>query len=88
MWTLNKQGAGFAGQLPVAVQNKFDAFQNAIHNLGLHPKDAAQWIGDSNFKKLGNSQQYQIRLSQAHRVTFLVDDVTHTVTILQVGGHT
>ncbi|OPA97488.1 hypothetical protein [Pseudomonas sp. Xaverov 259] len=88
MWHLNKVTASFTAHLPRAAQNNFDTFQNAIHNLGIHPRDAAQMLGSADYKRLGTSDQYQIRLSGSERATFLVDTATRTVTILQVGGHT
>jgi mRNA-degrading endonuclease RelE of RelBE toxin-antitoxin system len=85
-WRLDKTGAKFR-ELTKVEQAKFDIFQNAIANRGLSPKDAAAEVGDSNYKRL-QGNQYQIRLSQSNRVTFLVDDQNHVVKILQVGGHT
>ncbi|RCJ38861.1 hypothetical protein A6769_07425 [Nostoc punctiforme NIES-2108] len=85
-WALDKKGAKF-NPLNKAEQSKFDKFQNAIANKGLSAKDAADEIGDSNYKKL-QGNQYQIRLSKNNRVTFLVEDDTHTVKLKIVGGHT
>ncbi|MEH1840034.1 MAG: mannan-binding lectin [Nostoc sp.] len=85
-WDLDKKGAVF-NHLNDAEQRKFDTFQNAINNRGLSAKDAAHEIGDSDYKKL-QGNQYQIRLSRNNRVTFLVEDDTHIVKILIVGGHT
>lgn len=86
-WRLNKRNARFIKSLTPSEQAKFDAFQNAIHNRGLHPKDAAKEAGDSDYKNL-IGDQYQIRLSQGSRVTFRVSTTNNTVSILQVGGHT
>ncbi|MEH2210679.1 mannan-binding lectin [Nostoc sp.] len=85
-WDLDKKGAIF-NDLNKAEQDKFDRFQNAIKNRGLSARDAALEIGDSNYKKL-QGNQYQIRLSQSNRVTFLVENDTHIVKIKIVGGHT
>jgi hypothetical protein len=87
-WTLDKSRARF-GQLTPAEQAKFDIFQNAIANEGMSPKNAAERMGDAHYKLLkGTRDQYQIRLSQQNRATFIVDNAHHKVTILQVGGHT
>ena len=87
-WKLDKSKAKFAQLTPVE-QTKFDTFQNAIAKEGMSPKDAAAKIGDADFKVLNQKTgQYQIRLSKANRVTFLIDNTNHTVKILQVGGHT
>ena len=46
-------------------------------------KDVAAKIGDADFKIINNKTgQYQIRLSQKNRVTFLINQNTHTVRIL------
>jgi hypothetical protein len=87
-WTLDKSKAKF-GQLTQAEQAQFDIFQNAIANQRMSPKDAAAKMGDADFKVLNKATgQYQIRLSQKNRATFIVDNANHKVTILQVGGHT
>ncbi len=73
-------------KINVAELYKYRDFKTAIEHRGLHPKDAAaSW--DSNYKKL-QGNQYQIRLSQNNRVTFIVDNQSKVVYILQVGGHT
>lgn len=87
-WGLDKAGATFRHLQP-AEQARFDTFQNAIANEGLHPRDAADRTGDTNYKRLrGTRDQYEIRLSQHTRATFRVLDDSHTVKILEVGGHT
>ncbi|MBW4430331.1 MAG: hypothetical protein KME28_00790 [Pelatocladus maniniholoensis HA4357-MV3] len=87
-WKLDKKKAKF-GQLTYLEQAKFDKFQNAIHHGGMSPRDAAAKIGDADYKVLNKKTgQCQIRLSQKNRVTFIVDHDSHTVRILQVGGHT
>jgi mRNA-degrading endonuclease RelE of RelBE toxin-antitoxin system len=86
-WKLDKKKAKF-GKLTKVEQAKFDQFKGAIKE-GMSPRDAAAKIGDADFKVLNKKiNQYQIRLSHKNRVTFLVDHDSHTVTILQVGGHT
>ncbi|WP_459246671.1 hypothetical protein [Streptomyces youssoufiensis] len=85
-WTLDKKGAKFK-DLTKSEEAAFDAFQNAIHNEGKHPREAAKEARDANYKKL-QGDQYQIRLSGGSRATFLVQEATMTVKVLQVGGHT
>jgi mRNA-degrading endonuclease RelE of RelBE toxin-antitoxin system len=85
-WKLDKTGATFK-QLTPAEQAKFDIFQNAIANRGFSPSEAAGEAGNTDYKRL-QGNQYQIRLSQGNRATFTVDNNTHVVKILQVGGHT
>jgi len=68
-------------------QQKFDIFQNAIHNDGLPPWEAASLLGDANYKILGDKVKiYQIRLSGGQRVHFEIEG--NIVIIRQVGGHT
>jgi mRNA-degrading endonuclease RelE of RelBE toxin-antitoxin system len=86
-WTIDKSKADYK-VLTNAEQNKFDAFQNAIQNNQMSPKDAAESTGPGADYKCLQGDQYQIRLSQGNRATFTVDNDARTVTILQVGGHT
>jgi RHS repeat-associated protein len=87
-WNYSKANAIFKKSgLSNAEQANFDTFQNALHNLGVHPKIAASFIGGSDYKQLdADSNLFQIRLSQSERVTFTVSD--KLVEIRQVGGHT
>ncbi len=76
-------------QLTNSEQNKYDTFQNEIVQNGVHPREAAAKAGDTNYRKLaGTENQFEIRLSQGARATFLVDDATQVVTMMQLGGHT
>jgi hypothetical protein len=64
-WTIDKSKATFS-TVTKSEQEKWDTFQNAIQNQGMHPKEAAELIGDSKYTKLkGTDNQYEIRLSQA-----------------------
>ncbi|VVQ19621.1 hypothetical protein PS914_06340 [Pseudomonas fluorescens] len=86
-WNYSKKGAKFS-QLTTAEQNKFDEFQNAIHNDGKSYIEAAKLLGAVRLTKTKvaiKRNTYQIRLSDSERVIFSVHD--KTVTILQVGGH-
>lgn len=85
-WTVDKSSAEF-GVLTNSEQYKFDQFQNAIEHNNKHPKEAAKEAGDTDYKCL-TGNQYQIRLSQGTRATFLVEDMIQRVKVLQVGGHT
>jgi murein DD-endopeptidase MepM/ murein hydrolase activator NlpD len=84
-WTLDETSAK-EKDLTDVEKTKFNIFKNAVRS-GLHPKQAADKMGDANYKKLLKNQ-YEIRLSQAGRATFTVDSKAHKVKILQVGGHT
>ena len=86
-WTLDKSRAKFISDLTKSEQDVFDRFQDAIANEGIHPKQAADQAGDTNYKNL-QGDQFQIRLSGDKRATFLVDKDAEVCTILQVGGHT
>jgi hypothetical protein len=86
-WTLDKSRADFISDLTKTEQDLFDRFQNAIANEGVHPKQAAERAGSTDYKNL-RGDQFQIRLSGAKRATFEVDKDAEVCTILQVGGHT
>jgi hypothetical protein len=87
-WKFSKAGAKFKDSgLSEPEQGKFDTFQNAIHHLGLSPKNAAMLAGNADYKQLDKKTNlFQIRLSQSERVTFTVKN--KLVEIRQVGGHT
>ncbi|MFK0090990.1 RHS repeat-associated core domain-containing protein [Pseudomonas sp. NPDC090592] len=87
-WTLDKSNVNFKEfVLTKAEQKSFDSFQNAIHNDGVSPRDAAKRMGDANYKLLQKKTNlYQIRLSGGKRVTFTIED--KRAIIRQVGGHT
>jgi len=90
-WRLRGSAPAPIQQLTDTEQRKYDQFKNAIAHRGLSPAEAAAELGTPNavqFKRLGNSQQYQIRISQGRRVTFLIHTGTKEVQILQAGGHT
>nr|GFC79879.1 hypothetical protein [Tanacetum cinerariifolium] len=103
-WSIDKTKGSFKESgLTTAEQEKWDRFQNAIHNDGAHYTDAAKQAGDTNLKSLakvsmpsevdGTSSytevlQYQIRLSKKARATFWANESTKTVKVIRVGGHT
>jgi hypothetical protein len=77
------------GDAQNASQAHLDRFQNAIHNQGKHPKEAAESAGDSKYTKLkGAKNQYEIRLDGGNRATFTVDEDNKMVHLHQAGGHT
>lgn len=87
-WNLDKNGVTPSIPLTHSEQDHLNTFMNQIRLAGVSPKEAA--VGwDSNYKKLrGTRDQYEIRLSQGNRATFLVDDERKIVTMEAVGGHT
>jgi RHS repeat-associated protein len=103
-WSIDKTEVSFKKSgLTTTEQEKWDRFQNAIHNDGAHYADAARQAGDTNLKSLAKASmpsdvdgtltytevlQYQIRLSKKARATFWVDESTKTVNVIRVGGHT
>ena len=86
-WKLIGNSPSPIQQLTDSEQAKYDAFKNAIAHKGLSPKESAEEIGDSQFKRL-QGNQYQVRISGGKRVTFTVDWGRKEVRILQAGGHT
>ena len=85
-WRIDKSKAKFS-TLEKTEQDKWDAFQNAVHSKHMHPKEAAKAARCDDYKVL-TGNQYQIRLSKGNRATFLVDEKAELVTVKQVGGHT
>ncbi len=64
----------------------YEVFTDAIGKENLHPKLAAERIGDSKYSKLrGTTNQFEVRIGGKDRVTFLLRRAS--VEILQVGGH-
>ncbi|AYA40499.1 hypothetical protein HZS38_08770 [Xenorhabdus nematophila] len=76
------------GLSETALMN-YNSWVNNIRNGGLHPKEAAEAIGDANYKRMKgtskNVQQFEIRLNGSDRVSFILDK--DTVYVLQIGGH-
>jgi hypothetical protein len=73
----------------MTADRKADLFGNYIRQ-GYSPSDAASKLGPGSMLKLLNPStgQWEIRLNQHDRLTFLSDDATKRVTILEIGGHT
>lgn len=95
VWTLDKSHVSWHrwDALPADAKRNWDTFQDAIHNDGLHPSQAAERVGLVAHRQRADykcliGDQFQIRLSYSERATFRVDESTHTVTVLEVGGHT
>ena len=103
-WSIDKTKVSFSKSgLTTTEQEKWDRFQNAIHNDGAHYAQAAKQAGDTNLKSLAKVSmpsevdrtssytevlQFQMRLSQKARATFWVDESTKTVNVIRIGGHT
>ena len=90
-WRLRGSAPEPIQELNPTEQRRYDQFKSAIAHRGLSPEEAAAELGTPNavqFKRLSNSQQYQILLSQGRRVTFFIYRNTKEVQILQAGGHT
>ncbi|MGF6088484.1 RHS repeat-associated core domain-containing protein [Pseudomonas sp. 18173] len=86
-WTVKGPKPRNVSELRPAQMQEWEKFKSGL-DAGLHPKIAAQRMGDSQFKRFAGTQQWQIRLGGADRVTFTIDDQRKLVEILQVGGHT
>lgn len=95
MWTINddKPRRIFEGDkhtpVPAAGMRKYYEWRRLIHAEHRHPKDAAERVGDLNYKKLsGAMNQHEIRLTQGHRATFTINNERQHVEVLRIGGHT
>ena len=77
----------FKSGLTGTAEKKYEEWKAYINQNGLHPKNAAARVGDSNYKKLNAvSEVYEFRLTGRDRVLFEI--VGMTVKVKQVGGHT
>lgn len=58
---------------------------------GKHPRDAASIVGSKfNFKQVKQKrsiQLFSLRLSDEHRVYFMIQEEEHIVKVLNIGGH-
>jgi hypothetical protein len=70
-WTVNVKKARIKHGLTPTEMKKYQDFLNGI-NQGKSPKEAAEALGDSDWKSLGNNQ-FQFRLSKKNRVTYSVE---------------
>jgi hypothetical protein len=88
-WSLNEVRPRYRKQLSNTAERKANLFEKYIRQ-GFSPADAASKVGPGSMLKLLNPStgQYEIRLNQHDRLTFLSDEVMKTVTILEIGGHT
>ena len=86
-WDDTRVGSSYK-RLKVTQMNKYRDFRYQVKERFYSPVEAAERIGDANYKKLGGSNQYEIRLGGKDRVTFTLDNARREITILQVGGHT
>jgi hypothetical protein len=85
-WTLEDSRAQTTENLPAACGRTYYAWRRAINENGQHPRDAAESVGDCHYENLG-ANRYSIRLSQAHRVFFVVDEGNEEVRVKKVGTH-
>lgn len=85
-WKLSKKSMYITQTLTDVEQFKFDIFQDSIHHFGVSSHFAAQLMGRSDNKQMGQSGIWQVRLSKGGRMTYLIQD--KMVVIRDVGGHT
>jgi hypothetical protein len=93
-WSLNESRTRSQRQLSNKVERKANLFMNYIRQ-GFSPMDAAMKLGPGSMLKQVRAVkapnpsigQYEIRLNHHDRLTFLSDEGTKTVTILEIGGH-
>ncbi|UKZ85334.1 uncharacterized protein TrAFT101_001199 [Trichoderma asperellum] len=67
--------------------NKYHNFRRLITEDRLHPKTAAEHLGGSDYEPITPKPTHTIRLSQGHRLYFLLDQKNRMVTINEIGGH-
>jgi hypothetical protein len=86
-WTITDLKATTT-QIPSTCGATYYAWRRAIRERGLHPKAAAEEVGDTNFEYYDQGQtKGTIRLSQAHRVWFTINDGEEEVVVNKVGTH-
>ncbi|URD53705.1 hypothetical protein [Chroococcidiopsis sp. CCNUC1] len=86
-WQLDKKSAKL-NQLTSVEKQNLEKFQNAL-NQGLSPQQAAQKVPNAKYTRVkGTQNQYQMRLSEKARATFLVNNKNHSVELLQVSDYT
>ncbi|KAM0484450.1 hypothetical protein ACHAPX_001875 [Trichoderma viride] len=66
---------------------KYHDFRRLITESRLHPKTAAGHLGGSDYEPITPKPTHTIRLSQGHRLYFLLDQKNRVVTIDQIGKH-
>jgi hypothetical protein len=88
-WGLSDARPRYKRQLSNTAEKKADQFEQYIRE-GYSPGDAASLLGPGSMLKPLRSApgQYEIRLNNHDRLTFMSDDATKTITILEIGGHT
>ncbi|HLP42985.1 MAG TPA: hypothetical protein VK465_15865 [Fibrobacteria bacterium] len=94
-WSLNDARPRSKRQLSNKAEKKANLFMNYIRQ-GFSPADAATKLGPGSMLRAlkavkspnPSTGQFEIRLNHHDRLTFLSDEVTKTVTILEIGGHT
>ncbi|KAM0455675.1 hypothetical protein ACHAPV_007753 [Trichoderma viride] len=66
---------------------KYYKFRRLIREHRLHPRTAARLLGGSDYEPITPKPTHTIRLSQGHRLYFLLDQNNRVVTIDQIGKH-
>ncbi|KAL7921613.1 hypothetical protein ACQKWADRAFT_327471 [Trichoderma austrokoningii] len=67
--------------------NKYHSFRRLVTEDRLHPKIAAEHLGGSDYEPITPKPTHTIRLSQGHRLYFLLDQKNRVITIDEIGGH-
>lgn len=87
-WTLDESRGEQTGELTDTAREKLNTFTNAVAG-GMHPKKAAEQIGDSKYTRLDKKTGlHEIRLDGGARATFQVNPKTNHVTLKHFGSHT
>lgn len=85
-WTIDDSHARGTPNLPNACGRNYYAWRRLVRDHQMHPSEAADQVGDAHYESYGGDK-YTIRLSQGHRVYFLVDEGEEHVTVVKVGTH-
>ncbi|PRQ05288.1 hypothetical protein ENSA5_04070 [Enhygromyxa salina] len=87
-WTIDDLHATPTPNLPRTCASTYYAWRRAIRDRGIHPKDAAEEVGDANYELYnGAGTKGTIRMSQSHRVWFTLNSDTEEVIVNKVGTH-
>lgn len=87
-WTMDKSGAKQKRELTDTAREKLNTFTSAVEG-GIHPKKAAEQIGDSKYTQLDKKTGlHEIRLDGGNRATFQLNPKTKKATLKEFGGHT
>lgn len=94
-WKISNARAQYEGALSEAAKAKFNSWGGKIANDSMHPKTAAEEVGDMHFEQLSGELkgQYTVRVDGANRIAFKIvttgpkKDLVSTVDVFQIGGH-